>query len=97
MTVPITELTYAEQPAVEWLRGLGWAHVHGPEIAPNGAEPERETWDEVVLVGRLRAALVDLNPEARSSSRSNACARRLRPIPCATISTATSCCSRACR
>ncbi len=64
MTIPINELTYAEQPAVEWLRALGWAHVHGPEIAPNGPEPERETWDEVVLIGRLRAALVDLNPDA---------------------------------
>jgi type I restriction enzyme R subunit len=64
VTVPINELTYAEQPALEWLRALGWAHVHGPEIAPNGPEPERETWDDVVLVGRLRAALVDLNPDA---------------------------------
>jgi type I restriction enzyme, R subunit len=64
VTIPINELTYAEQPALEWLRALGWAHVHGPEIAPNGPEPERENWDEVVLVGRLRAALVDLNPEA---------------------------------
>lgn len=68
MTVPINELTYAEQPALEWLRSLGWAHVHGPEIAPNGPEPERNTWDEVVLVGRLRAALVDLNPDAPRSA-----------------------------
>jgi type I restriction enzyme R subunit len=64
VTIPINELTYAEQPALDWLRSVGWSHVHGPEIAPNGPEPERETWDEVVLVGRLRAALVDLNPDA---------------------------------
>jgi type I restriction enzyme R subunit len=68
VTVPINELTYAEQPALEWLRQLRWAHVRGPEIAPNGPKPERETWDEVVLVGRLRAALVDLNPEAPRSA-----------------------------
>src|SRR5262249_28363761 len=68
VTVPINELTYAEQPAIEWLSALGWAHIHGPEIAPNGAEPERATWDEVVLRGRLQAALVELNPEAPRSA-----------------------------
>jgi type I restriction enzyme, R subunit len=64
VTVPINEITYAEEPALEWLREAGWSYVPGPEIAPNGLEPERETWHEVVLVGRLRAALVDLNPDA---------------------------------
>ena len=64
MSVPINELTYAEQPALEWLGQLGWAHVHGPEIAPNGAAPERATWDQVVLLDRLQAALADLNPKA---------------------------------
>jgi type I restriction enzyme, R subunit len=68
VTVPINELTYAEQPAVEWLHSLGWEHVHGPEIAPNGPAPERGTWDEVVLVDRLRAALAELNPEAPRSA-----------------------------
>jgi type I restriction enzyme R subunit len=64
MSAPINELTYAEQPALEWLGQLGWAHVDGPEIAPNGAAPERDSWDEVVLVDRLRGALAELNPEA---------------------------------
>jgi type I restriction enzyme, R subunit len=64
VTVPINELAYAEEPAVEWLRALGWVHINGPDIAPNGPAPEREWWDEVILLGRLRAALVDLNPDA---------------------------------
>jgi type I restriction enzyme, R subunit len=64
VSVPINELTYAEQPALDWLRQLGWAHVHGPDIAPNGSAPERATWDEVILVDRLRAALAELNPDA---------------------------------
>jgi type I restriction enzyme R subunit len=75
VSVPITELTYAEEPAVEWLRQLGWAHVHGPEIAPNGPEPERESWNEVILVGRLRAALVDLNPDVPRTAVEHALAR----------------------
>jgi type I restriction enzyme R subunit len=56
------EETYAEEPALEWLQALGWEHVCGPEIAPNGEAPERPGWYEVLLEDRLRAALVDLNP-----------------------------------
>lgn len=63
MSVPFNEETYAEEPALEWLRGLGWGYAHGPEIAPNGAAPERASWDEVVLIERLRAAVAELNPE----------------------------------
>jgi type I restriction enzyme R subunit len=57
------EETYAEEPALEWLRALDWEHVYGPEIAPNGEAPERPGWYEVLLEDRLRAALVDLNPD----------------------------------
>jgi type I restriction enzyme R subunit len=57
------ETTYAEEPALEWLRALGWDYVYGPEIAPNGEAPERPGWWEIVLEGRLRAALVELNPD----------------------------------
>jgi type I restriction enzyme R subunit len=57
------EQTYAEAPALEWLQALGWEHVYGTEIAPNGEAPERPDWHEVVFEGRLRAALVDLNPD----------------------------------
>jgi type I restriction enzyme, R subunit len=61
--VAFNEDTYAEEPALEWLRGLGWGYLAGREIAPNGEASERATWDEVVLVERLRAALVELNPD----------------------------------
>ena len=55
--VRMDEESYAEEPALEWLRGLGWAYLPGPEIAPNGSAPERASWDGVVLVERLRSAL----------------------------------------
>lgn len=57
------EETYAEEPALEWLQGLGWEHAYGPEIAPNGDAPERSGWHEVLLEDRVRAALVELNPD----------------------------------
>src|SRR5438105_3909277 len=76
----INEDTYAEQPALEWLtglRGLKWEHAYGPEIAPNGAAPERTNWDDVVLVDRLRAAVVDLNPDAPREAAEDAIGRVL--------------------
>lgn len=59
----ITEDTYAEQPTLEWLHGLGWELVRGGDIAPGALAAEREHWEEIVLVDRLRAAVQELNPE----------------------------------
>jgi type I restriction enzyme R subunit len=76
-SIPIDEETYAEQPALEWLKGLGWEYEHGPGIAPGSPSAERTTWDDIVLVDRLRAALVELNPEAPRSAIEQAVARVL--------------------
>ena len=51
-----------EDAALEWLAGLGYAVVYGPEIGPEGPEQERASYDEVLLAGRLRKALARLNP-----------------------------------
>lgn len=64
----INEDSYAEQPSLEWLAGLGWELVHGPDIAPGGFACERDGWDEVVLVSRLRSALGTLNPDMPRSA-----------------------------
>lgn len=49
-----------------WASGLlgelGWHEVHGASIAPGAATAERESWGDVVLVGRLRSAIESLNP-----------------------------------
>ena len=51
-----------EDAALAWLAGLGYAVLHGPDIGPEGAAPERGSYDEVLLIGRLREALARLNP-----------------------------------
>ncbi len=43
------------------LTRLGYAFGHGPGMAPGEAAAERDAFGEVVLVGRLRAALRRLN------------------------------------
>ena len=52
-----------ERQAVAWFRELGYAHVFAPDLGPDGPFPERTDFRQVVLVGRLRAALQGLNPE----------------------------------
>ncbi|MXY34562.1 MAG: type I restriction endonuclease subunit R [Boseongicola sp. SB0664_bin_43] len=51
-----------EDAALEWLAGLGYAVLHGPDIGPEGPAPERHSHGEVFLTGRLREALERLNP-----------------------------------
>ena len=52
-----------EEAGLEWFRDLGYETRFGTEIAPDGPNPERANFGEVVLLGRLRAALARLNPQ----------------------------------
>ena len=60
----MTTLTEAdvEQAALEWLSGLGWQVLHGPDIAPDMPNAERADYGQVVLNRRFRDALAALNP-----------------------------------
>ncbi|HNW41134.1 MAG TPA: type I restriction endonuclease subunit R, partial [Opitutaceae bacterium] len=51
-----------EQQCLGWFREGGWETVFGPDIAHDGATPERANYREVVLVQRLTRALARLNP-----------------------------------
>lgn len=51
-----------EHLLLDYLRPLGWSVVHGPNIAPGEIEAERGDYRDVVLNGRLRGAVVRLNP-----------------------------------
>jgi len=51
-----------EQATLEWLRSMGYEYQFGPSIAPDEPTAERDSYREVLLLGRLREALVRLNP-----------------------------------
>ena len=51
-----------EEAALAYFECLGWATAHGPEIAPGERVAERDDYGAVVLEGRLRDALIRLNP-----------------------------------
>lgn len=66
----ITENTL-EQTTLEWFESLGYATAFGPEIACDGTRPERKAsaqYADVVLEGRLRTALQDINPSIPQSA-----------------------------
>lgn len=51
-----------ENATLEWLEELGFGIVFGPNIAPDGESPERESYKDIVLIGRLRSAVSAINP-----------------------------------
>ncbi len=64
-----------EQETLGWLAELGWQHRHGPELAPDGATPERRDYRQVLLTGRLRSAIAALNPNIPAAARDDAFAQ----------------------
>ena len=51
-----------EEAAIGWFGELGWSYANGPEIAPDGDNPARTDYRQVVLRERLLAALTRINP-----------------------------------
>ena len=63
-----------EEAALAWFEDLDFQHHHGPELGPDDAkrstitEPERSSFDQVLLERRLRDALARLNPDAEGGA-----------------------------
>jgi type I restriction enzyme R subunit len=69
--------SHVEEAALAWLAELGFAVASGLEIGPDGARPERAAYGDVVLVGRLRAAIARLNPALPDEARVTVLAKLL--------------------
>ena len=52
-----------EQEALSWLADVGYAYLYGPDLAPDGDRPERQSYQQVLLLERLRHAIARLNPD----------------------------------
>ena len=51
-----------EQLAIEWFKELGYDYIHGYDISPDSEQPERKSYQEVLLYERVKSALTKLNP-----------------------------------
>jgi len=61
-----------EQEALGWLTEVGYTRLYGPDIAHDGASPERPHYRQVVLTERLRGAMANLNPKVPPAAREDA-------------------------
>ena len=50
-----------EEFSVELLEKLGYEYIYAPDIAPDGEMPERETYEQVLLLNRLQNAVKRIN------------------------------------
>ena len=73
---------HIEQAALQWLVGLGWGIAHGPDISPPDANTpgsERDTYRQVILPHRLRAAIRRLNPHIPAGAQDEAARMVMNP------------------
>jgi type I restriction enzyme R subunit len=61
-----------EQEALSWLIEVGYTHLSGYDIAPDGPSPERDNFRQVLLPQRLRDAIARLNPHMPLAAREDA-------------------------
>lgn len=67
-----------EEATLAWFEELGYTIGHGPHIAPGEPAAERNSFGDVVLVGRLRDAIVRLNRTMPEEAREEALRKVLR-------------------
>jgi type I restriction enzyme R subunit len=75
--MPLNE-SHVEDAALAWFGELGFAIGHGPHIAPGEPASERDSFGDVVLVGRLREAIRRLNSAIPEDAREEALRKVLR-------------------
>jgi len=68
-----------EDAALDWLAGLGYSIQNGQDIAPDSKAPERASYSDVTLSGRLAQAIERLNPGLPREVREDA-ARKIEQV-----------------
>ena len=74
---PITE-DIIESLAIEQLQSLCWDYAYGLDIAPGQDKSERESYEQVILIERLRNAVAQINPHIPKSAQEQAIQKVLR-------------------
>ena len=74
----VTE-SVVEEATLNWMAERGYAVLHGPDIALGELLTKRDSYEEVVLVGRLQEALERLNPKIPTEALEEALRKSTRP------------------
>ena len=67
----ITENTI-EEFTIDLLGRLGYQYLYGPDVAPDGIHPERNSYEDVILSDRLEKAVRAINPTIPLSAQEEA-------------------------
>ena len=68
----ITE-DHVEEATLQILQeDLGYEYIYGPNISPDGKTPQRKSYQEVVLVEKLKDVLQRINPNIPKEAREEA-------------------------
>ncbi|NCN11309.1 MAG: type I restriction endonuclease subunit R [Leptospira sp.] len=67
-----------EEYAIQLLEKQGYRYVYAPSIAPDSESPERERFEDVILLERLRSSVARLNPDIPSHAQEDAVKQVLR-------------------
>lgn len=67
-----------ELATLQDLQALGYEYIHGGIIAPDGNAPERQSYSDVILEGRLSRAIQRLNPDIPAHAQQQALREVLR-------------------
>lgn len=67
MSNKITE-DHVEEACLDWLEELGYSILHGPDISPDGDNPERAAYDVTILIDRFKTAFKKINPHLSTDS-----------------------------
>lgn len=68
-----------ELQSIEWFKELGYQYRDGYEIAPEGVNPERDDFRQVLLEERLKSALIRINPDIPNQTIQNSIPQILNP------------------
>ena len=61
-----------ERFAIEKLQEMGYSYLYGPDIAPDSDHPERDSFEQVLLMGRVQDAIDRFNPFIPPDAREEA-------------------------
>ena len=71
MTNKIIESAF-EQFALNLPEKQGYQYIHGPDLAPDSETPARQSFEDVLLLEKLRKAVARINPTIPADVREDA-------------------------
>jgi len=61
-----------EEFAIELLEHQGYEYIYAPDIAPDSETPERQSFEDVLLIERLKTAISRINPKIPAEEQEDA-------------------------